>query len=118
MFTMYKIIHRQSANHPIIKKFITKYHYLKTLSRGNSHVFCLGIGNKLVGVAMYGEPVGANCKSKYGNVIELKRRMNDARRTGYGTINKLSDNKWVYTSTDYNYLIITKVELDKGGTYG
>lgn len=73
MFSAYKIIHRQSAKHPLIKKFITKYHYLKTVSRGNSHVFCLGVGNKLVGVAMYGEPVGAKCKAKYGNVIELKR---------------------------------------------
>ncbi len=73
MFSKYKIIHRNSADHPLIKNFIKKHHYLKKISYGNKHVFCLGIGNKLVGVAIYGEPVGTKCVSKYGRVIELKR---------------------------------------------
>lgn len=73
MFNDYVIVKRKSANHPLIKKFIKKHHYLGNISRGNKYVYCLCINRKLVGVALYGEPVGPKVKAKYGNVVELKR---------------------------------------------
>lgn len=66
-----KMSHGSDAS---IIEFIKTHHYLKKSSRGNTCVFSLYDKETLVGVAMFGEPVGTYIKSKYGEkTLELKR---------------------------------------------
>lgn len=70
MYTNYKIHCAKSTKElPEIKDFIKKYHYLKTVSRGNKYCFVLYIDNVMCGVAIFGTPVGKMAS----DIIELKR---------------------------------------------
>lgn len=74
MFKKYRIIHRTNAAHPEIANFVKTYHYSKSLSRGNKHVFVLTVNGHLRGVITFGEPVGARVKKTYGvGTMECKR---------------------------------------------
>lgn len=54
--------------------FVKRHHYLKSISRGNKHVFVLRVEGEIKGVALFGTPVGANVNRCYGeDIIELKR---------------------------------------------
>tara|TARA_R100001086_G_scaffold246872_1_gene179851 strand:+ start:866 stop:1462 length:597 start_codon:yes stop_codon:yes gene_type:complete len=54
--------------------FIEYWHYSKSArSLMQKYVFELRDNNNLIGIAIYGKPIGRNCRQLYGNVIELRR---------------------------------------------
>lgn len=56
-----------------VKRFIEKNHYSKSArSLMQREVYGLYNKHKLIGVAVYGKPVGKNCNI-YGNILELRR---------------------------------------------
>ncbi len=76
MFDNYEIkVYNDTSKNPELKDFVFKNHYLKSISRGNKKCFGLYINSKLVGVSLYGYPVGKNLNKVYNrsNILELKR---------------------------------------------
>lgn len=57
--------------------FVKTNHYSKSTGRNFNHLFTLWFGNKLLGCAILGIPVGSNCQAKYSisgaPIIELRR---------------------------------------------
>lgn len=62
---------------PLITGFVKRNHYSKSICRGTKYVFCLHDSKKIIGVAVFGTPVGRNCQAKYSTtgkpLLELKR---------------------------------------------
>lgn len=60
-----------------LASFVIKHHYSKSLPRGTKYVFSIRKGKKIIGVSLFGTPVGRNCQAKYSStgklILELKR---------------------------------------------
>jgi len=69
----YTITETHTTASPLIRSFLERHHYIKSLPRGCSKVFCLWLDKTLVGVAAYGYPVGRMATNKYSIDLELKR---------------------------------------------
>lgn len=75
MFNQYQIRTDVSMSHKSIKTLLTRYHYLGNTPKTPTNVICLVVNKKLMGVAIYGIPVGTRVQGKYSNkkTLELKR---------------------------------------------
>jgi len=63
-------------NNPEVSEFIKKWHYSSSIPRGCRYIFTLNYKNKVIGVAMFGIPVGMHCQNYSlfdGQILELKR---------------------------------------------
>lgn len=54
--------------------YVKKHHYLKSISRANKHTFVVYSSDIIIGVALFGTPVGQGVARVYGvGTLELKR---------------------------------------------